>query len=282
MKKMKRYFSGIRMNLKSHQRNKPQLSLRFSLDKANDAWNVILGQMVPKWSDIESRQMKLAHNCQSPGSVTVAIFAKPDPNCNHNKLSSWRQKLWLPHWRCTGCHSGAVAQSWLYCTAGHAGRWLPLLAGRLQSRRQTLQSGRQSPGSSSWHQSESPYQRGTSPGREGKRRKPLRTQTWPILGAEVEEHWRKQPKSRQVHPAQSPGRRKLRSRSAGCRRQRAGWPWAPGRTQRGSGAAGLLRRPTCCRCYVSARTAATASRVPPPPPGLGRRRRRRHHHHRAV
>jgi hypothetical protein len=74
---------------------------------------------------------------------------------------------------------------------------------------------------------------------------------------------------------QSPDRRKLRSTSLGCRGQRAGWPGAPGRTRQGSGAAGLLRRPTCCRCYVSAhrhrrhrlpRPAAASRAWPPPPP----------------
>lgn len=46
--KMKGYFSNVRIKLKPYQHNEPQLSLRFSLYKANDAWNVILGQMVPK------------------------------------------------------------------------------------------------------------------------------------------------------------------------------------------------------------------------------------------
>lgn len=219
--------------------------------------------------------MKPAHNCQFPRSVTVAIFAKPDPNCNHNKLLSWRQKLWRPRWCYTGCRWVVASQSWLCCTEGHAGRWPLLPVKTLRSRRQRLWNGRQNPGSSSWHQSESPYQRGTSPGREAKRRKLSPTQTWPILGAEVEEHWRKQPKSRQVLQAQSPDRRKLRSTSLGCRGQRAGWPGAPGRTRQGSGAAGLLRRPTCCRCYVSAhrhrrhrlpRPAAASRAWPPPPP----------------
>lgn len=63
------------------------------------------------------------------------------------------------------------------------------------------------PGSSSWHQSESPCQRGTRPGKGGKRWKLSRTRTWPILVAEVEERWRRRPKSRRV-PQTAEGRKK--------------------------------------------------------------------------
>jgi hypothetical protein len=53
--------------------------------------------------------------------------------------------LWLPRWCYTGYLSGVAAQSQLHCTAGHEGRWLLLPIKRLQSRRQTLQNGRQNP-----------------------------------------------------------------------------------------------------------------------------------------